>query len=751
VIRILAVVSSWLAISLIASTTLAGDPICPAHVRSMPIHGPAAIQAIDSDGELAVTWDDIGLTVWDVRDPAAIRPLGSYDYRRLWTPDFGEPPDLYLHSDGWALVLPWLDAFDLRQPSRPEPRPIASWLEIKHRARGPNPWQQAAAHDRFLALYQGWSDICLLDLEDPFDGEWFCPVWPGLDDLEHFVFADDRLLTLSYSGELRLYDLTTSANPVLTGGAALPLPSTAAWSLVGGDGDVALAVSRINQWGTYPVEIWSIDLADPANPVVHDLTGLFQWPFVRDVWFSGRTAVAFVWDDSFPTDTYRLVELDLTDPQNPVVSWTRPMRLEDAALSPLGVVAAHSDRLELVERSSGFPTLGASPVEGVAVDLAVDGVLGITAAKTDGIRTLDLTDPLQPTITGSLDLAGEVRMVRLNGTNAIALAVDVHDWSLVTIDVGDPSAPSVQASLPVRPNTRDLAWEGDLIALGIPSSSSEGLVDIVDVSNPSAPTLRSTFGTGIMSSSEMRVRLSGSTAIVGSLDAVISVDLGDPDNPVELDRIDTDGFEVTALELIGDRAYVLVAGFIYAIDIADPASLGEPTAAGGQWADLGAPGAGWLAYTFGQNAPSFLGDHSSLASPVVHRAPEESRWWHPGVVVGDTLLRPSGPFLDIASFECRPPIADFRWAGLGLEIDFVDLSAYCDNGKIWWFGDGIGLSTSGVSARHEYTEPGRYDVTLTAWSSQGSDTVVTTIEVGTRVFWDGFETGDLVAWDEPGP
>ena len=102
---------------------------------------------------------------------------------------------------------------------------------------------------------------------------------------------------------------------------------------------------------------------------------------------------------------------------------------------------------------------------------------------------------------------------------------------------------------------------------------------------------------------------------------------------------DTDGFEVTALELIGDRAYVLVAGFIFAVDISDPASLGEPAAAGGQWADLGAPGAGWLAYTFGQNAPSFLGDHSSLASPVVLRAPEESRWWHPGIVVGDTLLR----------------------------------------------------------------------------------------------------------------
>ena len=43
--------------------------LCPTHVQSAPIHGPAAIHAVDSDGELAVTWDDVGLTVWDVRDP----------------------------------------------------------------------------------------------------------------------------------------------------------------------------------------------------------------------------------------------------------------------------------------------------------------------------------------------------------------------------------------------------------------------------------------------------------------------------------------------------------------------------------------------------------------------------------------------------------------------------------------------------------------------------------------------------------
>ena len=401
-----------ISILIIATPTLGSETICPTHVQSVPIHGPAAIQAIDSDGELAVTWDDVGLTVWDVRDPSTLRPLGSYEYRRLWTPDLGEPRDLFLHPDGWALVLPWLDGFDLRQPTQPEPRPIASWSEVKHQATGSNPWQEVAADNRFLALYQGWSDICLLDLEDPFGGEWFCPVWPGLDDLEHFVFANGPLLALGYPGDIDVYDLADPEHPVRVGGTTLSGAFAAGWSLVGGDGDVALAISRINQWGTYPVEIWSIDLADPANPVAHDLTGLFQWPFVRGVWFSGRTAVAFVWDDSFATDKFRLVELDFTDPQSPVVNWTRPKRLEDAALTPLGVIAAHSDHLEFIDRSNGFPTLGSSPAEGVADDLAIDGAVGITSAKTDGIRTLDLTDPLLPSVEAALDLTGEVRAVR---------------------------------------------------------------------------------------------------------------------------------------------------------------------------------------------------------------------------------------------------------------------------------------------------------------------------------------------------
>lgn len=208
------------------------------------------------------------------------------------------------------------------------------------------------------------------------------------------------------------------------------------------------------------------------------------------------------------------------------------------------------------------------------------------------------------------------------------------------------------------------------------------------------------------------------------------------------------GREVTGLEIIDDRAYALASWDIYAISISDPSALVELADLGGNWAAIGAPGAGLLAHTFGQNAPSFLGDYSVPASPVLYASPAESRWWHPGAIVGDTLLRPSGPFLDVVSFECRAPVADFRWAGLGLEIHFVDLSAYTDNGHSWSFGDGIGLSTPGFSARHEYTEPGRYDVTLTVWSSQGSDTIIKTIEVGTRVFWDGFETGDLIAWSD---
>ena len=739
--------ASLLVILIPACPVLGGEPICPTHVRSVAIHGPSTIQAMDAEGDLAVTWDDVGLTVWDARDPATIRPLGSYEYRRRWTPDFGEPRDLYLHPDGWAMVLPYLEGFDLRQPTQPEPRPIAPRNYVKSHSESSDPWREVTANDELLALYRPFGSICLLDLEDPFDGTWFCPAWPGLTHPENFIFADGRLLTLDYFGDLNLYDLTDPSSPVLTGEASLAVPNAAGWSLVG-DGDVALAVSRINEWGTYPVEIWSIDLADPANPVVHELSGLFQWPFVRGVWFTDRSAVAFVWDNSSPSEKFLLVELDLTDPQSPVVSWTRPIRLEDAALSPLGVIAARENRLEVVERSPGFPTLGASPAEGEAADLAADGAVGITSAKTDGLRVLDLTDPLLPTVDGELDISGEVRAVRLSGTTGLAFVVDGYDWNLVTIDVADPSAPTILATLPVRPGVRDLSWEGDLVALGIPSYSSEGLVDIVDVSDPAAPFVRSTFGTGIMSSSQVRVRLSGSTAIVGSLDAVIAVDLTDPDLPTELDRIDMGGREVTGLEIIDARAYALASWDIYAISISDPSALVELADLGGNWAAIGAPGAGLLAHSQQQNGPSFLGDYGNLGSPILYPSPAESRWWHPGVVIGDTLVRPSGPFLDIVSFECRPPVADFRWAGLGQEISFVDLSAYTDGDHSWSFGDGVGLSTPYFSARHEYTEPGRYDVTLTVWSSQGSDTIVKTIEVGTRVFWDGFETGDLIAWSD---
>lgn len=733
------------AVLLVSATSIAGDAPCPGNLRTVPIHGPSAIDAVATNGELAVTWDDFGLTVWDLRDPTAIRPLGSYVQRRGWRPSYLAPEALYLHPDNWALVLPRMTAFDLRNPAQPEPRPLSPGWPYEGRASSSDPWQRVAINDDLLAATAGVNEIRLLDLEDPFSGLWLNPTWPGLDHPESLTFSDGRLVVLDRLGGIQIYGLGDPANPNLLGSTALAVFNAFGWSLVG-SGNVALAISRVNEWWTSaPIDVWSIDLSDPANPVAGDVTSFFEWSFVRQAWFTGRNSVVFADDFNYPGPCCRLFELDWSDPQNPVVVTSRQVPLTDVALSSTGVVGSLEDRLEIFDRTVDFPTLGASPIEGVAVDLAVTGATGVTADGNAGITALDLSDPSSPVVASRLDLDGEVRAVRLVGTTAIAVVVDVHDWSLVTIDVADPNAPSVLAVLPIRPGVRDLSWDGDLVALGIPSYTSEGLVDIVDVSDPSAPFVRSTFSTGIMSSSQMRVRLSGSTAIVGSLDAVISMDLADPDNPAELDRIEINGFEVTELEIIGNRAVAVAARELYVIDISDPTSLLEIEHYGGYWSDMGAPGAGLLATQIASYT-SWLEDYADLASPISYPAPLQMRWWNPGVILGDAWLRPSGPFLDIASLECRAPEAGFRWAGLGNEIWFVDTSSYQIDSHTWDFGDGTISSVIGTDPKHDYASPGRYDVALTVTNPQGSDTYTEVIEVGTRVFWDGFETSDEIAW-----
>lgn len=88
----------------------------------------------------------------------------------------------------------------------------------------------------------------------------------------------------------------------------------------------------------------------------------------------------------------------------------------------------------------------------------------------------------------------------------------------------------------------------------------------------------------------------------------------------------------------------------------------------------------------------------------------------------DTLTK------EITVSAAAPPIADFQFTNVGLEVSFTDLS---QNDPIQWewdFGDGSG-GAADKSPSYTYETAGNYNVTLIVTNALGTDTITKEIEV----------------------
>ena len=231
-------------------------------------------------------------------------------------------------------------------------------------------------------------------------------------------------------------------------------------------------------------------------------------------------------------------------------------------------------------------------------------------------------------------------------------------------------------------------------------------------------------------------------------DTILTFDLTNPDLPTQLDSIALPTvYEIFSVAVVGDVAFAATTFELFAVDISDPSALTiVETYDTIEAVNVGNAGDGMLAVQTWSDG-TLLGDFSDLGAPILAEAPEESRWWETGRIMGDVWLRPSGPFLDIVSLECRAPEADFRWWGLGQRIWFENLGRYRITSWSWDFGDGTVSTPPWNTVDHDYEQPGRYTVSLEVVGPNRTDTTSMVVEVGTRIFFDDFETSDTIGWD----
>ena len=131
---------------------------------------------------------------------------------------------------------------------------------------------------------------------------------------------------------------------------------------------------------------------------------------------------------------------------------------------------------------------------------------------------------------------------------------------LTILDLVDPSNPAVLGTLDLPYGIMTLALDGDRIY-----AATRHHIHVIDVSVPSTPNLL-----GSLERSEVKYRMSASGSLLCYVSSshVVVVDVSDPSNPMVAGTW-SDGWPAD-VELVGDHAFVAAGGFLRTIDLSDP-------------------------------------------------------------------------------------------------------------------------------------------------------------------------------------
>jgi len=114
----------------------------------------------------------------------------------------------------------------------------------------------------------------------------------------------------------------------------------------------------------------------------------------------------------------------------------------------------------------------------------IDGTVLYLAAQSNGLISVDVTDPTNPFPLDTITVGNDVWMVETQGGHAFAA---IENGGLAVIDVGSPAAMTLETTLNLSIFARSLDVSGDYAHVG-GGSVSDGLV-VVDIGNPVAPSI----------------------------------------------------------------------------------------------------------------------------------------------------------------------------------------------------------------------------------------------------------------------
>jgi hypothetical protein len=231
-----------------------------------------------------------------------------------------------------------------------------------------------------------------------------------------------------------------------------------------------------------------LDLSDPAAPKKAS-----EYVFPEQIWsFRLSGPHAYV-----AANFFGLGILDVSNPATPKLraSIKTPGQAKGVALvGTTAFVADHMSGVDIVDLASlDRPTLrGSFFVDGYARDVAASSRLAFAVDAPTGLYSLDPARPGPPEAVGQVQSATAPQMIDIMEQGGRTVACLVGGGALQLYDVTDPAKPVHLSSLKT-PSGRParIALDG---VRGYLADGREG-VQIVDLSNPSSPTLVGGFKT----------------------------------------------------------------------------------------------------------------------------------------------------------------------------------------------------------------------------------------------------------------
>ncbi len=520
------------------------DPAMPREVAAVDVGGRARALAVH-DGHAYVVTGGARLVVIDLANPAQPRVLAATAAQ-----DNTSAEDVAVTgSTVFVAQTDGLRSYDVSDPATPRPLGLLSY----------GSYPRALVVDGPRA-FVGFGDVLwTVDVGDPAamqhdekDTLWDIPSF-GL------ALSGSTLVGVAggfyeAEGKAVVLDISNPSQPTVAGRLT---------GVVQHGWDIALDGGMAYVGGQGGL-LQSVEVAEPMAPQTESMLDLSE-----GTWCAGQIAVAdgmaYVACATHFTSVAQVNVVDVRDPTRP--RWLGPLTDLGFRVAALGDLAVVSDpeRSEFhflnVHDPSAPATTSRLPSMGIPRDTALRGNMaylvgdssGVPDVIPDGLRLIDVADPMHPAQLRTVFLNDEPHRVVLAGDNVLVLdlagmkVIDVSEPATAHVmgkyavpALGDPDAPFVVGGV-------DVAIAGDIAYL------MADTLRILDLSRPSQPRTLSMIGPPGCCGWE--VSLSGRLLFETLDDGLHILDVGNPLHPYELGVYRTLGTPAGVVT-VGDLAYV---------------------------------------------------------------------------------------------------------------------------------------------------------------------------------------------------